>query len=204
MAASAAATLAALVGLAVVLAVQVRANRDLSAANDREQARFDLAMEAIKRFHTGVSKDLLLKEPQFQGLRTRLLHGAREFFGKLETQLEGQTDRRSRRAMAQAYDELAALTDQIGSKTEALELYRSELAIRREKLARGDGPTDVDVRASVGRCRSLALGTLQSRTGHADEALAAYEQARALARRRPSCRAVGFAISARIWLLVTR
>ena len=58
--------LVALVGLAVVLAVQVRANRDLTAANDRERARFDLAMEAIKSFHTGVSEDLLLKEPQFQ------------------------------------------------------------------------------------------------------------------------------------------
>ena len=77
-----------------MLAVQARANRDLSAANDRERARFDLAMEAIKSFHTGVSEDLLLKEPQFQGLRTQLLHGAREFFGKLETQFEGQTDRR--------------------------------------------------------------------------------------------------------------
>src|SRR5262249_44244830 len=95
-AAAAAAMLVALAGLAVVLAVQARANRALSAANDRERARFDLAMEAIRSFHTGVSKDLLLKEPQFQGLRTRLLHGAREYFGKLESQLKGQTDRRSR------------------------------------------------------------------------------------------------------------
>src|SRR6185437_13424995 len=55
--ASAAAMLVALIGLAVVLVVQVKANRELSAANDRAETRFDLAMEAIRRFHTGVSED---------------------------------------------------------------------------------------------------------------------------------------------------
>jgi tetratricopeptide (TPR) repeat protein/tRNA A-37 threonylcarbamoyl transferase component Bud32 len=176
-AAFAAATLAALIGLAIVLAVQVRANHELSAAKDREEARFDLAMEAIKQFHTGVSEDLLLKEPQFHALRDRLLHGAREFFGKLEDLLKAHTDPRSRQAMAQAYDELAALTDMIGSQTEAMELYHRELAIRRG-LAR-DAPADVDALASVGRCL-LAEGTLRFRTGHTHEALAAYEEARSL------------------------
>ena len=47
-----------------------RANADLKAANDRERQRFDLAMEAIKLFHGEVSEDLLLKEKQFEGLRT--------------------------------------------------------------------------------------------------------------------------------------
>jgi serine/threonine-protein kinase len=176
-AAVAAAMLVALVGLAGVLAVQVRANRDLEAANDSERARFDLAMEAIKSFHTGVSEDLLLKEPQFQGLRTRLLHGARTFFGRLEALLRDRTDRRSRRAMGQAYDDLAALTDQIGSKPEALELYRRGLALRRE-LARG-APADAVAQAEVGRSL-LALGTLQYQIGHVAAAMAAYEEARAL------------------------
>jgi serine/threonine-protein kinase len=177
LAAAAAALLFATAGLAVVLAVQARANRDLSAANERERARFDLAMEAIKRFHSGISGDLLLQEPEFQQLRTRLLEGAREFFGKLETQLEGQTDRRSRRAMAQAYDELAALTDQIGSKTEALDLYRRALALRQE-LAHDAGP-DIGAHAEVARTL-LALGHLQYQTGHGDEAVVAYRNARSL------------------------
>jgi tetratricopeptide (TPR) repeat protein len=175
--AAAAATLVAVVGLVVVLAVQVRANRDLKAANDREQARFDLAMDAIKSYHTGVSEDLLLKEPQFQGLRTKLLRGAREFFGKLETLLEGHTDRRSQQAMSQAYDDLAALTDKIGSKSEALELCRRALALRRA-LAHG-APADAAAQAEVGRCL-LALGALQGTTGHADEAIATYREAQAL------------------------
>jgi serine/threonine-protein kinase len=171
------AMLVALVGLVVVLAVQARANRDLTAANERERARFELAMEAIKTFHTGVSEDFLLKQPQSQALRTKLLHEAREFFGKLETMLKGHTDLRSQRAMAQAYDELAALTDKIGSKTEALDLYSRGLALRRE-LARDVQP-DAGAQAEVARCL-LAVGRLQYETGHADEAVVAYREARSL------------------------
>jgi serine/threonine-protein kinase len=177
LAAATAAMLVSLVGLAVVLAVQARANRDLREANRREQARFDLAMQAIRSFHAGVSEDLLLREPQFKELRAKLLRGAREFFGQLETQLKGQTDRRSRRAMARACDELAALTDRIGSKTEALDLYRRGLALRRE-LAR-DAPSDADAQVDVARCL-LALGHLEYQTGHADEAVVAYRDAHRL------------------------
>jgi serine/threonine-protein kinase len=176
-AAGSAALLVAVVGLVLVLAVQARANRELAAANARERVRFDLAMEAIRSFHTGVSEDLLLREPQFRGLRTRLLRGAREFFGKLEALLRDQTDGRSRRALARAYGELAALTDKIGSKTEALDLYRRELALRRD-LAR-DPRAEEDARAEVGRCL-LALGTLQFQTGHPDAAMTSYREAHAL------------------------
>jgi tetratricopeptide (TPR) repeat protein len=174
---AAAAMLISLVGLAAVLAVQARANRDLTEANRRERSRFDLAMRAIGSFHTGVREDLLLKEPQFQELRAKLLRGPRAFFGELETQLSGQTDRRSRRAMVQAYEELAALTDQIGSKTEALDLYRRGLALRRE-LAR-DALSDADAQVDVARCL-LALGPLEHQTGHADEAVVAYREAHSL------------------------
>jgi len=53
-------------------------------AKDREAARFGLAMEAIKLFHGEVSEDLLMKEKQFEGLRTKLLKGAADFYGRLE------------------------------------------------------------------------------------------------------------------------
>ena len=111
------AVLVALVGTAAVLAVQTRANADLHAANtelavanakvtrantelaasnEREQARFELAQEAIRIFHTGVSEDLLLKQKEFGALRTKLLRGAQEFYRKLERLLGGQADRDSR------------------------------------------------------------------------------------------------------------
>ena len=52
-----------------------RANAELQAANVRERERFDLAMDAIKLFHGEISKDLLLKQDQFQKLRDKLLRG---------------------------------------------------------------------------------------------------------------------------------
>ncbi len=118
--AASAAVLVALIGTAAVLAVQTRANAslkeanadlavanakvtrantELAASNQRERARFALAQEAIKIFHTGVSEDLLLKQKEFGALRTKLLRAAQEFYRKLEGLLGGQADRDSRLAL---------------------------------------------------------------------------------------------------------
>jgi tetratricopeptide (TPR) repeat protein len=180
LAAAAAAMTMAIVGLTVALILQARANRELSAANARERALSDLAMDAIKHFYTGVSGDLLLKEPQFHRLRTNLLEGARGFYGKLETQLEGQSDPRSRQAMVKVYDDLAELTKDIGTKASALDLFHRELALRRE-LARGM-PVDAEARKDMARCL-LQVGALQFEAGNMSEAMAAYDEARALLER---------------------
>jgi serine/threonine-protein kinase len=150
--AAAVAVLVALGGMATVLAVQSRANSelklsngaladanakvrqanaDLVAANERERERFNVAMDAVKLFHGQVSKDLLLKEKPFEGLRTNLLRGAAAFYGKLEALLKGQTDWASREALGRAYNELAELIDQIGAKPEALAVHHKALAVRR-------------------------------------------------------------------------
>ena len=115
--------LALLGGLAAVAAVQTVANARLAASLDREtnanaalneangqltksraavQARYELAMDAIKTFHTGVSEDFLLKEEKFKDLRDRLLKSASDFYGKLGALLGKETDLASRRALAQA------------------------------------------------------------------------------------------------------
>src|SRR4029077_13141192 len=102
---AAAAGLAGVVGLSAVLAVQSAANARLSESLQREttanaelknskaaiQARYDLAVDAIKTFHTGVSEDFLLRENQFKELRDRLLKSASDFYGKLSTLLGKDT-----------------------------------------------------------------------------------------------------------------
>ena len=60
------------------------------------QARYELAVEAIKTFHTGVSEDFLLKQDQFKELRDRLLKSASDFYGKLGAPA-GPGDGRGRR-----------------------------------------------------------------------------------------------------------
>ncbi len=195
----AAAVLVALAGTASVLAVQTKANFDLTAANidlavasaqvrrsnadleasyGRERERFDLAMSAIKLFHGNVSEDLLLKERKFDGLRTKLLRGAAGFYGKLEGLLARLSDPKSRAALAAAYDELAGLTGNIGNKQEALAVYQKAIAVRWELASRDSS----DAEATLDLARSLlAAGSLQRDTGDLAGAMAAYEEARGLA-----------------------
>ena len=136
---AAAALLASIGGTAAVIAVQARANAGLKAANEREKQRFELAMDAIKLFHGEVSEDLLMKEKQFEGLRTKLLKGAADFYGRLEDLLKSQTDRESRAALGKAYVELAELTSKIGDQTAALAVHRKALAVHRALASRARG-----------------------------------------------------------------
>ncbi len=189
--AAAAALLVALVGTAAVLAVQTRANANLQAANtdlalasakvtrannelaasnQRERARFELAQEAIRMFHTGVSEDLLLKQKEFGALRTRLLRGAQEFYRKLEGLLGGQADRDSRRALGKAYYEVGELTQQLDSMKDSLTMYQRALTLF-EELA-GEAPADADLGRDIVRSRAAVALTLLS-VGRAGDALAA-------------------------------
>jgi serine/threonine-protein kinase len=184
-AAAIAALVVALAGTLTVLAVQTRANQDLlaansalDAANGRERARFALAMDAIRLFHGEVSEDLLMKEKLFDKLRTKLLRGAAGFYGKMEAMLRPQTDRTSRMALAKAYEELGELTAKIGSKPEALAVYRKALEVRRRLAAEpeADPKTVLDVARDL-----VAIGLVLKVTGRADETRAALDEARELA-----------------------
>jgi serine/threonine-protein kinase len=168
-----------------VVANQARA--DLAARNAalaEEQAkveqRFELAQRAIALFHTGVSEDLLLKNAEFKELRTKLLKDAASFYADLEKLLAGQTDARSRKALAAGYFQLGELMDKIGDPKEALAAHGKALALRRE-LAAAEG-ADVETRLDV--ARSLrAEGMLLYNTRDLTGALAAVEEQRELAER---------------------
>ena len=91
-----------------------RRNGDLTRSRAAVQARYDLAVEAIKTFHTGVSEDFLLKQEQFKDVRDRLLKSASDFYGKLGALLGKESDLASRRVLWQANYEVADLTGKVG------------------------------------------------------------------------------------------
>ncbi len=153
------------------------ANADLTRSRAAVQERYNLAVEAIKTFHTGVSEDFLLKEEKFKDLRDRLLRSAADFYGKLGALLGKETDIASRRALAQSNFELSDLTGTVGRKEDALAAHRAVLAAREELAA--EPAAGVVAKVDIGRSLMAVAGLLDA-TGKTDEALATYLRAESL------------------------
>jgi eukaryotic-like serine/threonine-protein kinase len=175
--AAAVALVAGVVGLSAVLAVQTRAKADLARSRAAVQTRYDLAVDAIETFHTGVSEDFLLKEEQFKDLRDRLLKSASDFYGKLGALLGKESDLASRRALWQANYEVAELAAKIGKGGDALTAHRQVLAAR-ESLA-AEPHSDPEIKADVARSLAAIAGLLDA-TGAFKEAEATYRKAETL------------------------
>jgi tetratricopeptide (TPR) repeat protein/tRNA A-37 threonylcarbamoyl transferase component Bud32 len=153
-------------------------NAELTEEQAKVQARFELARKAVALFHTGVSEDVLLKNPQLQELRTKLLKEAAGFYADLEKLLAGQTDAKSRQALAEGYVQLGDLTKDWGDMKQALAVQRKALALRRE-LAAAPG-ADVEARLEV--ASSLrAVASLLRNAGDRAGALSAFQEQRELA-----------------------
>lgn len=165
------ALLAGLGGLAAFLRAQKQTNAELQAANQREHERFELAIDAIQTFHTGVSEDALLKQAEFKSLRERLLRESARFYNKLQEMLEGQPDASSQRALARSYFLLADLTANIGSLDESLALHRKALELRRALAAQGVPGAELEVARSL----EAIAGWLAERGDYKDARKAAAE-----------------------------
>jgi eukaryotic-like serine/threonine-protein kinase len=192
-------------GLGAVLAVQARANRVLTAknndldeanthlreailqkdeantalseANERVQARFELAREAIRSFKEGVEQEDALKEDRLRPLRDKLLGSARRFYDRLGDLLKGKIDAASKVELADSFMELAELIDEIGQRPDAQAAFKKAVAIRRE-LAEGPGAGAVE-RFKLGQALS-ALGFAAFELADHAGSLAAHEEAIAL------------------------
>jgi serine/threonine-protein kinase len=194
-AAGVAAWAVALVGLTAVLVVQVESNRRLRTANtalrvsqaQQESAhagearalrqarqRVALALEAIRRQHSGAAEDVLLKEPQLEGLRRSLLGSALEFYRQLQGLLEDDPDSEARAELAVAYVAVGRITAEIGSKTDALEAFGRSLELH-AALAEAH-PAEPKYREGWAEALA-ALGDLLGEMGRRAEAVAALEQA---------------------------
>ncbi len=160
-----------------------RVNGLVTAANVQVETRFALAMAAIKSFHTGVARDVLLKHDNLKPVRDRLLNAAAEFYQRLEGLLANQADRKSRRALAEAYREMARLAGEIGATDQSLASLRQAVRVIREMAESASADRDFVARddATYGIGLTLTnLGNLLRETGHMDEARTSYEEARTL------------------------
>jgi tetratricopeptide (TPR) repeat protein len=142
----------------------------------KSQARLKLANEALERFYTGASEDVLLKEPQLKPLRDRLLGSALEFYKKLQASLEADSGAMPEAELAAAYERVGAITGQIGSAASAIEALEHALAIRRRLAARA--PQSADAHDALAEVLERHSGLIAA-VGRAPEALEDLQQARA-------------------------
>ena len=192
---AAAAMLVGVIGLSAILVVQTQAKAEVAKALAREtnakgalaaangelirskaavQARYELAVEAIRTFHTGVSEDFLLKQDQFKDVRDRLLKSASDFYGKLGRLLGQESDPASRRGLWRANEEVAELTARVGRPEDALVAHRQVLAAR--KALRAEAPADPDLTADLARSLTAVAHLLET-TGKTQEAEVTYRNA---------------------------
>jgi serine/threonine protein kinase len=150
------------------LAVAVSANR-------KAQARFGLAMEAVRVFTTGASEDVILKEKALEGLRKKLLGQSQTFYEKLRGSLQGETDRPSRAALADAMFDAGVLYARVNSSREALETLRQSLSLRTAMITKQRG--DPAAWRELGRIH-LACAEILDSLKRVDEARAELIKAR--------------------------
>ncbi len=143
-------------------------------------------MEAVRAFTTGASEDVILKEKALEGLRRKLLGQSQSFYEKLRISLEGETDRASRAALAEAMSDAASLYTKVDAPQRALDASGHALALR-EELTR-ERPGDPAARRDLARSR-LARAQLLFSASRFDAAPAELARARgildALVRERP-------------------
>ena len=78
-------------------------------------------------FTTGASEDVILKEKALEGLRKKLLGQSQQFYEKLRTSLEDETDRASRSALAEAVLDAGILYAKVDAPDKAVRSLREAL-----------------------------------------------------------------------------
>jgi tetratricopeptide (TPR) repeat protein len=164
-----------------------RKNADLTAQRRRAEEGEQRAVAAVRQFGDVVAQNPALKnDPALADLRRTLLSEPRRYFQELLAGL--QSDRRSPDPatlprLAEAMEDLAGLTAEIGDARDALALRR-QLADLYEQLLR-ERPTDRTLRHKLANAH-FNLGNRYRELGDPDEALARFgraaEQYEALAR----------------------
>jgi eukaryotic-like serine/threonine-protein kinase len=136
---AAATVLVALVGLAITAVLLTAANERERQAKLRAEQNFKLARDAVDRYFTFVSTDVLLNEPGMQPLQKKLLGSAQEFYAKFVK--ERSDDPNLQGELARATFRLAQITGEIDSKLKAIELH--EQAVNQfEKLTAAQNNAD--------------------------------------------------------------
>jgi serine/threonine-protein kinase len=180
---AAAALLVALAGLAVGTVLLARADRRERLAREMAEQNYRLARQAVDRYYTEVSENVLLDEPGQEPLRKKLLEAAREYYDQFVKERRG--DPEAEAELARALDRLARITGDIDSEAKAVDLEEEAQRLFAHQAEAHPGAQE---RSDLAACEYHLgrLYRLTDRMGRAEEedgkAVAAWDE---LARAQP-------------------
>jgi len=155
---------------------EMRARLDQSKARGFAQEQSQLALDAIREYNTGVTRDFLLKQPEMASLRKALLRAPLRFYRRLARNIEdnGLTDPDSRARLGRAQLDLGQLMSEIGSVEDSittLEQARDNL----ERVVRDD-PGSHEDQYLLARTRTF-LGNRYDKASRPDDARTLFDRA---------------------------
>jgi tetratricopeptide (TPR) repeat protein len=164
------------------------ARQSESEARELAQEQSQLALDSIREYNTGVTREFLLKQPGMETLRKSLLQAPVRFYRRLAQNIErnGVSDPAARARLGQAQLDLGELINEIGIVEDSItnfEQARDNL----EKAVR-EVPSAPEYRFLLARTRCF-LANRYDKASRSDDARKAFEQALAdyeqLARENP-------------------
>jgi eukaryotic-like serine/threonine-protein kinase len=173
-------------GAVVAYAAEFKQRRQAQDQRDRAlkaegeaKANLARARAAVDDYLTTISESRLLKSPLpgLQPLRKELLLTALKYYEDFVQQ--HQDDEGLRTDLAGAYARVGEITDQIGSKEEALKAFQTASGLYESLADAAPMPSGRSYRASQGRC-VVRMAMIQADHGMADQSLRSFEQGIAL------------------------
>jgi tetratricopeptide (TPR) repeat protein len=143
----------------------------------RAQTRFDAAMKALKEFDSVTNNPAVLREPQLEPLRGKLLRTELGFYKELQASLEEDASSQARLQLSDAYMRIADLSWELGLQEEALATHHRALSLVEEMATAA--PNDRTLQAARAKCYTRIGFTLRTR-GNSAKALDPYEHARVI------------------------
>jgi serine/threonine-protein kinase len=113
----------------------------------KAEANFRYARDAVDRYHTEVSEDVLLNQPGMEQLRKKLLEAAREFYDKFAR--ERADDASVGNDYGMALYRLAQITGDIGSASEAIQWHEKAAKVFESLIAAKTSP---ELEAKLAAC----------------------------------------------------
>ncbi len=151
---------------------------------DDDRRNFRWAKRTVDKYLTEISQDPLLKAHGMEPLRQRLLQTARQFYDEFVNVKTDDAGLQLERA--KAYRQLASISDDVGDKTQALELLSKSRAILQKASTEDVDPIECRFESATNH---KVTGKIYFKLGQFPEAQAAYQRSlkllRELTRHRP-------------------